>query len=568
MNQDQGTADAVVEAKFGGDAAHRRLQPAVPGRRGRGGVGRRGGARDARRAEARRRPAGRPRGLPVPAHARAGALTRAASVGSSSLTSATTRPAASSSGPASPRCSAPTARARPTWSRPWPTWPRWRASAACRVRPWCATGAIAAVVRAEVEQADGRVVSIECELHAGRAATACWSTASAWAGPRTCSAWCGPRVFSPDDLALVKGGPAVRRRFLDQTVVGLHPRLRRGRARPGADPAPARPRCSSRPAAGSARRPRSRSTSGTRSWPRSGRRSGRGRAELVADAGDPRSAEAYDDLAGRPARGHGRVRAGLARRPAWPSALAAARAEDVRRQVCLVGPHRDDLDLDLNGLPARTHASQGEQRTLALALRLAAHRLVTERVGSAPVLLLDDVFSELDPRPEPRRCSRHLPAGPGRPHHRRPAARRAPAPSGCCGSRAGGCWHERRRSVRRAEGAARQRRRRRAVAARDRAPGAWPASSPGGRRPSGRRSRPTPSPLRWSTAACVVDVDHPTWATQLRFLEADLLQRLRDVAGVDEVRPDRAPRPASLRPGTAVGGGSSSASVTHPLGRL
>ncbi len=61
-----------------------------------------------------------------------------------------------------------------------------------------------------------------------------------------------------------------------------------------------------------------------------------------------------------------------------------------------MGPHRDDLDLDLNGLPARTHASQGEQRTLALALRLAAHRLVTERVGSAPVLLLDDVFSELD----------------------------------------------------------------------------------------------------------------------------------------------------------------------------
>ncbi len=61
------------------------------------------------------------------------------------------------------------------------------------------------------------------------------------------------------------------------------------------------------------------------------------------------------------------------------------------------GPHRDDLALSVGGLPGRTHASQGEQRSLALALRLAAHQLATERLGSAPVLLLDDVFSELDP---------------------------------------------------------------------------------------------------------------------------------------------------------------------------
>jgi DNA replication and repair protein RecF len=65
--------------------------------------------------------------------------------------------------------------------------------------------------------------------------------------------------------------------------------------------------------------------------------------------------------------------------------------------VTLVGPHRDELDLLLAGLPTRTQASQGEQRSLALALRLAAHQLATERLGSAPVLLLDDVFSELDP---------------------------------------------------------------------------------------------------------------------------------------------------------------------------
>ena len=65
--------------------------------------------------------------------------------------------------------------------------------------------------------------------------------------------------------------------------------------------------------------------------------------------------------------------------------------------VSLIGPHRDELELSLGGLPGRTHASQGEQRSLALALQLAAHQLATERLGSPPVLLLDDVFSELDP---------------------------------------------------------------------------------------------------------------------------------------------------------------------------
>ena len=82
----------------------------------------------------------------------------------------------------------------------------------------------------------------------------------------------------------------------------------------------------------------------------------------------------------------------------------------MRRGVSTVGPHRDDVELFINGMAARTHASQGEQRTLALALRLGAHRLVTERAGSAPVLVLDDVLSELDPR----RCEallRHLPPG-------------------------------------------------------------------------------------------------------------------------------------------------------------
>jgi len=94
--------------------------------------------------------------------------------------------------------------------------------------------------------------------------------------------------------------------------------------------------------------------------------------------------------------------------------LRQARAARVQvgvlaRGVTLVGPHRDDWRLLLNNLDARSHASQGEQRTLALALRLAGHRLIATIVGSDPVLLLDDVFSELDPE-RSAALVEHLPA--------------------------------------------------------------------------------------------------------------------------------------------------------------
>ena len=78
-------------------------------------------------------------------------------------------------------------------------------------------------------------------------------------------------------------------------------------------------------------------------------------------------------------------------------ALEQGRGDDVRRGVTQLGPHRDELVLGIDGLASRTEASQGEQRTLALALRLSAHRLIAKRLGEPPLLLLDDVLSELDP---------------------------------------------------------------------------------------------------------------------------------------------------------------------------
>jgi DNA replication and repair protein RecF len=77
------------------------------------------------------------------------------------------------------------------------------------------------------------------------------------------------------------------------------------------------------------------------------------------------------------------------------AALAEVRESELDRGVCLAGPHRDELELSVRGLPARGYASHGESWSLALALRLASFELL--RAGREdPVLILDDVFAELD----------------------------------------------------------------------------------------------------------------------------------------------------------------------------
>lgn len=78
------------------------------------------------------------------------------------------------------------------------------------------------------------------------------------------------------------------------------------------------------------------------------------------------------------------------------SALKNSRLEDIKRGVTSVGPHRDDVIFTLNGLNARHEASQGEQRTLAFSLKMGLHDLIRDKFGDDPIVLLDDVFSELD----------------------------------------------------------------------------------------------------------------------------------------------------------------------------
>lgn len=78
------------------------------------------------------------------------------------------------------------------------------------------------------------------------------------------------------------------------------------------------------------------------------------------------------------------------------AALQARRQEDVRARMSLYGPHRDDIEITLDGFSARAYASQGQQRSCVLALKLAECELIRETIGEYPVVLLDDVMSELD----------------------------------------------------------------------------------------------------------------------------------------------------------------------------
>jgi DNA replication and repair protein RecF len=84
------------------------------------------------------------------------------------------------------------------------------------------------------------------------------------------------------------------------------------------------------------------------------------------------------------------------------AALDAHFAEETRRGQTVVGPHRDDLLIEVDGRDLRLYGSRGQQRLMALTLRLAEAGPVARAVGSAPVLLLDDALSELDPQVEAR----------------------------------------------------------------------------------------------------------------------------------------------------------------------
>lgn len=252
-------------------------------------------------------------------------------------------------------------------------------------------GAQHSIIRAET-LVDGRAVSIDAEITGeGRSRTlvnrqTVRRRSELHQALRT-------TVFSPEEIGVVRAGPAERRRFLDETLAVIDPKA--ARAAEDLDRVLRQRGALLR----NSRRTLSPEVATTLDvWDARLDQAGtdlvEAREALTVELA-PITSVHYSRLAGR------EIDVGLAYRRSWSGrldeALAASRRNDLDRGATLVGPHRDELELSLDGLPSRTHASQGEQRSLALALQLAAHQLATERLGSAPLLLLDDVFSELDP---------------------------------------------------------------------------------------------------------------------------------------------------------------------------
>ena len=252
-------------------------------------------------------------------------------------------------------------------------------------------GASQSIVRATGVR-DGREVLIELELAKGR--TRALVNRQRLQRSRDLLGAMRVTVFAPDDLELIKSGPAIRRDFLDDLIVALDPKADAVIA--DVDRILKQRNALLRQSAG---RLDDMTAATLDVWDSKLAAAGAHltiRRENTLSDLMPLAATAYAQLAGATTD----VVASYQR--SWSSdemadAIAAARNEDVRRGVSSVGPHRDDVSLRIDGFDSRTEASQGEQRTLALALRMAGHRLITDEVGESPLLLLDDVLSELDP---------------------------------------------------------------------------------------------------------------------------------------------------------------------------
>jgi DNA replication and repair protein RecF len=270
--------------------------------------------------------------------------------------------------------------------------------------PLVRMGAERAVVRAAVTEGDRRQL-VELELNPGRANRARLNR-STQVRPRDVLGVVRTVLFAPEDLHLVKGDPGERRRFLDELVTARAPRLAGVRAD---YERVLKQRNTLLKSAAMARRHGGRGVdlSTLDVWDE--HLAGAG-AELLGQRLTlvgmlrPLADKAYESLApgggpvGLEYRG---VAAGAASREELAGlllgALREARAQEIERGITLVGPHRDDLSLRLGQLPAKGYASHGESWSLALSLRLASYELLKEE-GPEPVLVLDDVFAELDAR--------------------------------------------------------------------------------------------------------------------------------------------------------------------------
>jgi DNA replication and repair protein RecF len=282
------------------------------------------------------------------------------------------------------------------------------------------SGADAAVVRARLQHAD-REVLLELQLNRSGANRAQVNRVAV--KPRELPRHISTVLFAPEDLALVRGEPSGRRRFLDQVLIQLTPRL----AGVLADYDRVLRQRNSLLKSARGARVADGQLSTLDLWDERLAEFGSqiidARAELVARL-RPHVAEAYERIAGPGHRAGVALElsilgaqpddegvptslepeffaagadAGTRTAEQFRAAIARVRRSELDRGITLVGPHRDDLMLVLNDLPARGYASHGESWSFALSLKLASAALLrAESPIGDPIVVLDDVFAELD----------------------------------------------------------------------------------------------------------------------------------------------------------------------------
>jgi DNA replication and repair protein RecF len=258
-----------------------------------------------------------------------------------------------------------------------------------------------AIVRAEVER-NNRIERIEIEIVTKGRARAKLGGAPV-GRRRDVLGVLKASIFAPERVAVVREDPGDRRRFVDEILVQLHPRYH-AIIRDYERALRQRNTLLRDHAAGRA------SIDGIDAWDEAligpGAELSAGRAKAVTML-EPRARDAYQAVGGGATFAVSYV--SNVPKPeatddigAWADSMRARlgerRGDEVIRGVTLVGPHRDDLAIEIAGMPARTHASHGEGWLAALALVLGSHAAVAQAIGEQPVLLLDDPFTLLDPK--------------------------------------------------------------------------------------------------------------------------------------------------------------------------
>jgi DNA replication and repair protein RecF len=275
--------------------------------------------------------------------------------------------------------------------------------------PLVRLGAEVGAIRAELETDAGRRRTLELEVGSGRRTR---TRVDGQDVRRAAEALGVLRVvlFAPEDVAIVRGDPGERRRFLDDLLSQRRPAYAAARAE--YERALRQRNQLLKQVRGLSPSARSAASSTLEVWTEQlityGTQVVAARVAAVRALAAPTD-RAYRDLADRPEPigltyrcsagplpdDDAAVPAPAAVAAALRGALAEVADEERARGVTLVGPHRDDLDLTIGALPARGYASHGEVWSLALALKLASYEVLAE-VGDRPIVLLDDVFAELD----------------------------------------------------------------------------------------------------------------------------------------------------------------------------